>query len=132
MISSKEIIELFSYSKDEQDTFSYLQGYMKRISKKLPEIEGNQEKLKKFALAGLFLTYRAFNHTGSKLTTDNGDILSDSIHFKSLGAFKDYFGLEIKDTEHYFSMMNLTKINLLLMMFRLTDISRRLYYFVVK
>lgn len=132
MISSKEIIEIFSYTADEQEIFSYLHRYMNRISKKLSEIESDKEKLKRFALAGLFLTYRAFNHTGSKMTTDIGSISSESIHSKRLGAFKDYFGLEIRNEEHYFSMMNLSKFDLLLLMFRLSDISKKLYFFVVR
>lgn len=34
MISSKEIIEIFSYSEHEQETFPYLARYMKRVTKK--------------------------------------------------------------------------------------------------
>ena len=132
MISSREVVEIFSYSADEQESFDYLRRYMNRISKKLLEVESDKAKLKKFALAGLFLTYRAFNHTGSTMTTDIGNISSESIHFKRLGAFKEYFGLEIRNAEDYFSMMNLSKFDLVLLMFRLTDISKRLYYFVVR
>jgi len=132
MISSKEIIEIFSYSKEEQETFVYLRRYMKWISKKLPEIEGDNEKLKRFALAGLFLTYRAFNHQGSSMTTDVGDSSSESIDYKRLGAFKEYFGIEIKDTSHYLSMINFSILHFILMMFRISNISRKLYYFVIR
>lgn len=55
-ISPKEIIEISSYSEAEQETFKYLANYMKLINKRFPEIEGDTEKLKKIALAGLFLT----------------------------------------------------------------------------
>jgi hypothetical protein len=132
MTSSKEIIEIFSYSSKEQETFPYLRRYMKRISKKLPVIENNPDKLRKFALAELFLTYRAFNHWGRAMSTNLSEISPEGEHYERLKAFKDYFGLEIKDTEHYFSMMSFSKLDLLLMMLRISDISKRLYSFVVK
>jgi hypothetical protein len=132
MISSTEIIEIFSYTSEEQKTFAYLRRYMNRITKKLREIEHDREKLKRFALAGLFLTYRTFNHSGSAMTTEVGDISSENIHFKRLGALKDYFALEIRSAEDYLSLMRLSKFHFILMMFRLTDISKTLYHFVVK
>jgi hypothetical protein len=132
MLSSKEIIEIFSYTSAEQETFPYLSRYMNRISKKLPEIESDREKLKNFALAGLFLTYRAFNHSGNTMTTEIEKDLPESIHLKRLEAFKDYFGINITDTEDYLSMINLSGFDFVLMAFRLKDISKHLYYFVVK
>lgn len=132
MLSSKEIIGIFSYSKGEQETFPYLAHYMKRITKRIPEIENDNEKLRKFALAGLFLTYRAFNHSGSEMTTDVGDISSEYIHVKRLGAYKEYFGLEIKDQGHYLSLINFSFLKFILMIFRIISISRKLYRFVVK
>ncbi|HEY0047867.1 MAG TPA: hypothetical protein VGB68_01175 [Pyrinomonadaceae bacterium] len=116
----------------EQETFPYLSRYMNCISKKIPEIESEREKLKNFALAGLFLTYRAFNHSGDTMTTEIENTLSESIHLKRLKAFKEYFGIKIMNTEHYFSMLNLSKFDLILMMFRLSNLSRKLYNFVVK
>ena len=132
MDSSKEIIEIFSYSVEEQETFPYLRRYMKLITKKLTEIETNPDKLRKFALAGLFLTYRAFNHWGVTMSTNLSEVSPDDMHYKRLKTFKDYFGLEIKDTKHYLSMMNLTELNLLLMMMRVSSVSNRLYSFVVR
>lgn len=89
MILEKEIIKTFSYSKDEQEAFPYLARYMKRVSKKLSEIEKDKYKLIRFALAGLLLTYRAFNHLGNEITIDIGDSSSEYIHYKRLGAFKE-------------------------------------------
>jgi hypothetical protein len=132
MISSKEIIEIFSYSRDEQETFDYLHRYMNRISERLPEIETDNEKLKRFALAGLFLTYRAFNHQGSTMTTEVGDLSSESIHYKRLGIFREYFGTEIKDTSHYLSLINFSILHFILMILRISNISRKLYYFVIR
>lgn len=132
MISAKEIIKIFSYSEDEQETFPYFARYMRRVNKKLPEIENDREKLRKFALTGLFLTYRAFNHTGSKMTTDIGDISSEDIDCKRLGTYKEYFGLEIRDERHYLSLINLSFFKFILMMLRMSSISRKLYRFVIK
>src|SRR5687768_2203291 len=106
MISEKEIVEIFSYSKDEQEDCPYLARYMKRVSRKLPEIEKDKDKLRRFALAGLFLTYRACNHSGSKMTTNISDFPNESIHYKRLRTFNEYFGAEIKDTQHYLSLIN--------------------------
>ena len=49
--SSKDIIEIYSYTEDEQKNFAYLRKYMKLITPKLREIERDREKLKKFALS---------------------------------------------------------------------------------
>jgi hypothetical protein len=57
-------------------------------------------------------------------------ISQENIYYKRFGSFKDYFGLEIRDTEHYFSIRNLSKYDLTFMIFPRTDISTRLYYFM--
>lgn len=53
----KGIIDVFSYSTNERETFPYIHRYMNLITGRLDELENNKEKLKRFALAGLFLTY---------------------------------------------------------------------------
>lgn len=66
------------------------------------------------------------------MTTDIGDISSEYIHVKRLGAYKEYFGLKIKDQGHYLSLINFSFLKFILMIFRIMSISRKLYRFVVK
>ena len=132
MISEKEIVELFSYSKDEQEAFPYLARYMKRISKKLPEIENDKAMLKRFALAGLFLTYRADNHGASLMSTEFTYFDEKSRHYKRLKAFKEFFQMEIKSSAHYLKLINMSFKDVILFVLRLKTVSRFLYKFVVK
>src|SRR5687768_10179797 len=99
--SSRDIIEIYSYTEDEQETFNYLRRYMKLISPKLAEIEKDREKLKRFALIGLFLAYRSCNHMGDTLTTekDYGEKYKEDFYVKRLAAIKEYFGLKILNTD---------------------------------
>ena len=130
--SPKEVIEIFSYSANEVATFSYLRRYMKFISKRLDEIENDEEKLKRFALAGLYLTYRACNHSGSLMKTENLEEFDSGIHKIRLKTFRDYFKTEIKGTDHYLRMINFSVFDYILLIFRLKSLSRKLYKFVVK
>lgn len=131
-LTTRQIIEIFSYNSNERDAFPYLRRYMKTISQKLDEIENDEEKLKRFALAGLFLTYRAFNHSGSPMETEKLDNLDSGIHKLRLAAFRDYFKTEIKDTNHYLKMIDFSVLDFLLLFFRLKSLPRKLYKFVVK
>jgi hypothetical protein len=131
MLTSKNIVEIFSYDMEEQEVFPYLKRYMFLIKDKLPEIERDNEKLRKFALAGLFLTYRAFNHSGQPMTTEFNYDPPDTIHNKKLIIFKEYFGETITDVEHYLSMINYTFFDFILMILRVKNISKKLYRFVI-
>ncbi len=131
MLIPKDIVEIFSYSLEEQANFPYIRRYMYLIKDKLPEIEKDREKLRKFALVGLFLTYRAFNHSGQPMTTEFDYNPPDTIYNKRLITFKEYFGETITDVEHYLSMINYTFFDFILMILRLKNISKKLYRFVI-
>ena len=131
-LTAKEIIEIFSYDTDEREAFSYLHRYMKLIDKKLGEIENDEEKLKRFALAGLFLTYRACNHTGQPMETKNFKKFDSDIHKLRLSAFRDYFKTEIKGSAHYLKLIKFFAFDYVLLAFRLKSLPRKLYKFVVK
>lgn len=128
----KEIIEIFSYDVDEREAFTYLRRYMKLINKRLDEIENDKEKLKRFALAGLFLTYRACNHSGSSMNTENLKDLDSGVHKTRLTVFRDYFDSEIKSTNHYLKLIDFSAFDYVLLIFRLKSLPRKLYKFVVK
>lgn len=132
-ITSKEIIKIFSYNTDETDTFPYLYRYMKLISKKLIKVENEERILKRFALAGLFLTYRAYNHSRALLTTENpSDFDLSDIHSLRLATFKYHFKTEIYSSDHYLKMIGFSAFEFVLLAFRLSDISEKLYRFVIK
>lgn len=131
MVTSKEIINIFSYNLEEQETFPYLKEYMKLIGKRLQEIEKDEKKLRKFALVGLFLTYRAFNHSGQPMTTEFENTPLNTIHNQRLITFKEYFNETINDVDHYLSMINYTFLDFILMALNLKSISKKLYKFVI-
>lgn len=131
-LTAKEIIKIFSYDEEEKDAFSYLRRYMKLVEKRIDEIEKDEEKLKRFALAGLFLTYRAYNHIGISMETANFSEIDFIIHSLRLRAFRDYFKDEIKDTSNYLEMLNFSVFHYLMFTFRLKSLPRKLCKFVVK
>lgn len=131
-LTAKEIVEIFSYNTDETNTFPYLHRYMNLVSKKINKIEKDKEKLKRFALAGLFLTYRACNHSGQLMETENLTNFDSGIHKVRLTTFRDYFNTEIKGTDHYLKMIDFSVLDFILLFFRLKSPQRKLYKFVVK
>lgn len=131
-LTAKEIVGIFSYNTDETKNSSYLHRYMKLVFKKINEIENNEEKSQRFTLAGLFLTYRACNHSGQPMEPENLANFDSGIHKLRLTAFKDYFKTEIKSSSHYLKLINLSAFDYVLLVFRLKSISRKLYEFVVK
>lgn len=131
-MTTKQIIQTFSYDANEREAFSYLHRYMKLVSKKLDEIENDEEKLRKFALAGLFLTYRACNHSGSSMETKNLNDIDAGIHKIRLMTFRDYFKTEIRGVNHYLKMIDFSIFDYVLLAVHLKSISRKLYKFVVK
>ncbi len=132
MLSQKNVIEVFSYSSDEQESFDYIRKYMTRIKPKLSEVESDKAMLKRFALAGLFLTYRAFNHTGTSMSTELMFYNDENIHHKRLKAFKEYFQIEIKNSSHYLNIINLSGVDSILFTLRIKQVSKFLYKYVVK
>lgn len=130
--SPAEIIEIFSYKEDEQNDFEYLRKYMSKIKPHFQEIENDREKLKRFALIGLFLTYRACNHTGGKFTTESIECNPDSIDTKRLFAIKNFFNIRIDNELNYLRMINFSILDFLLVGLKLKSISRKFYKFVMK
>lgn len=108
-----EIIELFSYSEEEQKTFPYVREYMRRIRPELSRIMADPKARERFMLAGLFLTYRAFNHAGESMSTDTSEMSHDGVHAKRLEAFRRITGREIRSTGEYLKMIRFGVIKLI-------------------
>ena len=131
-ITPKDIIEIFSYTQEEQETFEYIRRYMKRISPVFELIEKDEVKLKRFALIGLFLGYRACNHVGETFSTEIETDDSDNLYAKRLIAIKQYFGVSINDSEDYLSLINISFISFFFYMLGIFDLSKKFYKFVLK
>jgi hypothetical protein len=129
--SAKDIIQLYSYTEDEQESFEYLHRYMNLITPKLPEIENDKEKLKRFALIGLFLAYRAGNHMGNDLTTEIELEDKESRHSKRIIAIKVFFDLKILNSLQYLEMINLSFFELALTLCKVKNIAKIFYRFVM-
>lgn len=129
MTRHNEILEVFSYSEKEQAIFPLLKRYMNKISPYLDRVLSNPEMEERFMLAGLFLTYQAFNHLGVKMTTeiDNLDLEPPDIHRHRLLAFKKFTGKSIRDSHDYLKMIRFSIIKWFFL-----DQNDRLYHFVMK
>lgn len=106
MLTATDIIEIFSYTDEEQEAFDYLKKYMNAVRPRFKEIQSDDAMLKRFALAGLFLAYRASNYMGETMSTE---VTADSkgIGNRRLRMFHDYFKTEIKSSSHYLKLINL-------------------------
>lgn len=95
------VLSTFTYTDDETQTFPYLAAYRERV---LRELESPRSRVTDYgyALAGLFLTYRACNHTYAEMTTliDDPD-RADDLLFKRVIEFRRITGCEITDQGHY-------------------------------
>lgn len=118
MDDREKIIKIFSYSEKERETFPFLEAYMSRIQDKLPMILENPRQCERFILAGLFLTYRASNHTGIKMTTEisDADLDMDDIHTVRLVTFKEITGKSIDGIGDYLKMIGQYKLFLWMLM----------------
>lgn len=132
MLSPKNIINIFSYSLVEQESFDYIRKYMTRIKPKLYEIEKDEAMLKRFALAGLFLTYRAFNSTGDLMSTELTSYDDENIHYKRLKIYKEYFQSEIKNSSQYLKIIDLSGVDFILFLLRIKRVPKFLYDYVIK
>ena len=126
-----DVIKLFSYTEDEQQTFPYLGTYNRKIIPMLPNVIANVDMTERFMLAGLFLTYRAFNHVGLSITTtiDSLDLEHLTIHTERLQVYKSTTGKEIQNTRAYLNLLHLNPIKVIMMISFQTGLM--LYQFVI-
>lgn len=129
--TSKDIIEVFSYTESEQKSFNYLQNYMESVKSKLPEIETDSEKLRRFALIGLFLAYRTCNFMGNDLTTNINFDDKNNLYVKRLLTLIQYFDIKINSSSEYLRMIRFSKLDLVLINLQIISISNKFYKFVM-
>ena len=117
------VVEIFSYTEQEQETFPYLRWYMRRIEPRMATVLSDPAKRERFMLAGLFLSYRAANHLGVNMTTDGDG--SDTVN-RRLSEYHRLTGHRIVDTRSYLKMIRFSPLKCLLM-----GPGRFLYNFVI-
>ena len=112
-----EVIKLFSYTEDEQQTFPYLRTYSRKITPMLPTVIANVDMTERFMLAGLFLTYRAFNHMGISMTTNIASLALEypTIYTHRLMAYLTNTGKDIQDTRAYLNLLHLNPLKLMVL-----------------
>lgn len=107
-----ELRELYTYTTEERAMFSYIDTYSSRVS---TPYYFNRVTPTGYALAGLFLTDRACNHTGAEMTTQvfhNADPSEsrsaedhiDSVTWLRLQRFPELTGLSIHSQSQYIAM----------------------------
>jgi hypothetical protein len=107
------VLSLYSYSEEEQSTFPYLKEYMDRIRPHLPDIASSSPQLERFMLAGLFLTYRAYNHVGKEMTTHSDTVSDDDVHQQRLLTYKQLTGRDLKSAREYLTHIHFGPLKLL-------------------
>jgi hypothetical protein len=112
MIDEGKVEEKFTYTEAEQKTFPYLRDYMEGIRKHLPEILQDEEKRVRFALAGLFLSYRAMNHQGGAFSTSPLGFDEASIHAHRLRMYLEMGGSPFVSTQEYLDLIGLKPVRI--------------------
>jgi len=121
------ILDVFSYSEREREAFSYLDRYMRAILPIRDGILDTTAGRERYMLAGLFLTYRAFNHWGRPMTTESLGKEVPETHRLRLSTFKSITGKSINSTGQYLKMVKANWIKILLI-----PADRWLLKFVIK
>lgn len=109
---SDDIWQLYSYTSEEQDAVPYLRKYMASFA---TSHDSTRATGVGFALAGLFLTYRACNHSGIIMTTNrHADSWNDvdgglnwPIHGPRLAGFTELTGYSFSSQGEYIRMIRL-------------------------
>lgn len=114
MIDTK-VFEIYSYTVKERKAFSYIDRYMASVDDALTEDADALDEVG-YALAGLFLTFRASNHSGCPMTTCSNHVIfnPDSNHYKRLVLMTELTGVEFTNSQQYLRTARVAKISLFL------------------
>ncbi len=96
-----EILEVFSYLDVEQKVFDYISAYMSLIYQDLDQIRGDSERLRRYMLAGLFLTYRMCSHSGWDMHTGSLAVWPEGIDRTRMEKFREISGEDLKGIKDY-------------------------------
>ena len=110
-----EVLKIYSYDSSERLTFPYLDRYMNKVLKALEAFPNSIDEVG-FALAGLFLTYRASNHSGCEMTTEVDKIQfgPGSMHFIRLSRMCELTTVKFTNSVEYLEISRIHPIRLFL------------------
>jgi len=100
MDAEDQSLQLFAYTREERDVFPYIDQYMLYAETCWPLDNESQQRKQAFMLAGLFLTYRACNHSGLGMSTEEPAFPDETIHCRRLRSFASHGG-RISSTQDY-------------------------------
>lgn len=128
-MKKEDIWNLYFYSDSEIDETIYLSKYFFfLIKKQKKEILNSDKKLSKFALITLFPIYRACNHQGVNLNSEEyGNY--DSPERERLKFIELVTGEKIRDTNHYLSLIGIKNSWFQLSFF--IPLSLKFYYLIM-
>lgn len=128
-MKKEDIWNLYFYSDLEIDENNYLSKYFfSLIKRKKKEILNNDEKLSKFALISLFPIYRACNHQGVNLNSEEYSNY-DSPEQERLKLIESVIGEKIRDTNHYLDLTGIKSSWFQLSFF--IPLSLKFYYLII-
>ena len=106
---NSELIELYSYTTAERATFGYIDRYMVWFETVDAQKRSQLSDLG-IGLAGLFLTYRACNHGGARMTSLANHIQfpTGTLHYRRLAMFTPLTGQVFDDSSSYMKLANVT------------------------
>ena len=106
-MNKEEIWDLYYYSDAEIKWYLYLTNlYFFLIQRKKHTILNSRQKLNRFALISLFPLYRACNHQGIGLNSNDYDNYY-SPEKERLKSIELVIGEKIRDTNHYLTLTGL-------------------------
>jgi len=109
---TQTIVEVFSYTEEEQDAFPYLQEYMGKIMPIRMQLLATEEGRRRYMLAGLFLSYRASVHIGGTMSTSAAEDFPDSRYFCDfrMMTYKNLTGIDIDSQRGYLRSIGLNSL----------------------
>lgn len=106
---TETIIDVFSYSEEEQEDFPYLKDYMRKITPVRTQVLATEEGRRRYMLAGLYLTYRMCLYWDRVMSTSSTQDSTYPYYYCDfrLSTYKQLSGQEIESNCAYLSALGL-------------------------
>ena len=103
------IIDVSSYTEDEQDVFPYLRAYMRKITPIRMQVLATEEGRIRYMLAGLYLSYRRCLYMERVMSTNAAQDTSglDYYYDCRILTYKKLSGKDIESNSAYLSALGL-------------------------
>jgi hypothetical protein len=110
MRDDTDLQDIFTFSEKEKTIYPFLSDYTEKIQTWLTDNTMTDEQLLRYALIGLFPSYRAANHRGEGLSTDVQDGTVRESRKRKYEAINLLLGKPITTTSEYRSLIKLTDL----------------------